>query len=257
MDCGGRAIEGEQLTFVAALRPPSPKSNASYLWTLHHMGPRNNWQKALGFSANPSEGSLTITVDNLKEDTPYRVDVSTMVGVNDTRTSTYNFTTNGAPKGGKCWPDKEEGRALQTEFTFQCEYWTDVDQPLKYEFSYKTASGLNILLPSSNNSWFHTKLGSGNPSNGDRIAVTVFISDSHGATATTSFTVKVVKDLYLKFACIIRTQICKHTGTHACARTQAYERRTDVELKNARSRNTACNMEPSEVNPLLSANYRL
>ena len=185
-------MRGEQLHLEADLHSSTPIINVTYTWVIYKMTPTSQWEKVHHNEGKSLQARFIVIKGDLESGKYYRVNVTTNKGKRRTSTSSYDFTTNGAPRGGGCWSDRREGYALQTVFVFKCEGWIDMDKPLTYEFSYKTTSGLNILLSSSNNHSISTRLAAGDPDLEHMITVNVLVLDFYRETTNTSFSIKVL-----------------------------------------------------------------
>ena len=98
---------------------------------------------------------------------------------------------NEPPKGGSCSVSPSIGTSLDTSFQFSCADWKDSDQPLTYEFFYKSKSGkpesLGVGLKADRN----VTLPPGSEENNFSLDLSVIISDSLKATESFEMKVKV------------------------------------------------------------------
>ena len=107
-----------------------------------------------------------------------------------------DFIRNSAPvitnSSGGCFVEPVEGYALTTSFEIFCVGWWDEDQPLRYEFRYRTeGSGIVINDPSAGVSTLITSLPVGDEAHGYDFPVDINILDSLGDFAVRTVRVKV------------------------------------------------------------------
>ena len=108
---------------------------------------------------------------------------------------TYSFYIK-----GNCSMFPSSGLAAETNFTFSCENWIDIDAPLNYEFSYQT-NGIKLVLfhrtISSGQAISVTDwLGMGNEKYEYKLNITVQIKDLFGSKSLQVMTAQVSKHFY-------------------------------------------------------------
>ncbi|XP_068684513.1 polycystin-1-like protein 2 [Montipora foliosa] len=104
------------------------------------------------------------------------------------------FHTNLSPsKKGKdsgCTVDPKQGEAVLTEFAIKCFNWTDMDRPLRYQFSYQTKFGV-VVFHTGLQSNLTTDLPPGSQTNNYSLVVQLEVIDSLGDSSVELVNVQV------------------------------------------------------------------
>lgn len=90
----------------------------------------------------------------------------------------YNFRTNSPPQNGTCTIKNATGEAVLGKFQLTCQYWDDVDQPLRYQVNIPKPDMSYIVLAVSTNSSMMLRLPVGDKNNAYTLQLDVFIMDS-------------------------------------------------------------------------------
>ena len=96
------------------------------------------------------------------------------------------FETAGKPYGGDCSASVQEGIALETEFTFECQGWKDKNTPLTYEFRV----GKDTISYGNSPKSVSTVLPTGKEEDDFKLVINICIKNSVG--------VAIVKVLHVK-----------------------------------------------------------
>lgn len=107
----------------------------------------------------------------------------------------FSFVTNLSPhhngEGRGCFVTPQQGVALSTEFVMECVGWQDPDQPLTYQFSFRTSNTGLLILQMGLNDTLKSGLPVGNPSHDFNLTLEMQVSDSLGSSKRVVHVVKV------------------------------------------------------------------
>ena len=102
------------------------------------------------------------------------------------------FETAGKPYGGECSASVQEGIALETEFTFECQGWEDKNTPLTYEFR----AGKDTISYGNSPKSVSTVLPAGHQVDDYKLAIRIYIKNSVGVAVVKILHVKVRSSWY-------------------------------------------------------------
>ena len=97
------------------------------------------------------------------------------------------FETAGKPYGGECSALVQEGIALETEFTFECQGWEDKNTPLAYEFRV----GKDTISFGNSPKSVSTVLPAGQEEDDFKLVTNIYIKNTVGVAAVKVLHVKV------------------------------------------------------------------
>lgn len=106
--------------------------------------------------------------------------------------ASVDITTNGPPQYGVFAVEPKSGVELDTQFQMRTENWYDVNQPLSYQFEYRSTGGLRIVIQSRAERAFTASLLPAGTSVAEfNVSCAVLVFDSLGAAAQVTTSVAV------------------------------------------------------------------
>ncbi len=135
--------------------------------------------------------NLVTAQGKLRGNATYEVTVEATTPQGHSSTATYSFVTNTPPSGGMCTVDNPQGQAWETDFVFRCIGWHDDNLPLKFQFSYNSSDGIEMIFQSGISSTTTGKLPVGDPNMDYKLHIQILVIDSLGSIASTWIDVKV------------------------------------------------------------------
>ncbi|KAL9952359.1 hypothetical protein ACROYT_G039604 [Oculina patagonica] len=137
--------------------------------------------------------NLVTAQGKLRGNATYEVTVEATTPQGHSSTATYSFVTNTPPSGGMCTVDNPQGKAWETDFVFRCIGWHDDNLPLKFQFSYNSSDGIEMIFQSGISSTTTGKLPVGDPNMDYKLHIQILVIDSLGSIASTWIDVKVTE----------------------------------------------------------------
>lgn len=175
-----------------------------YTWSIKYRekdDPR--WQKITNLE------EIVLTYDNspnlvtaqgkLRGNATYQVTVNGETSQGHSSIGAYSFVTNTPPSGGICKVDKTQGKAWETNFVFSCIGWQDDNLPLKFQFSYYSSDGIEMIFQSGNSSTATGKLPVGDPNTDYKLDIKILVIDALGSSVDIWIDLKVSITLRFKF----------------------------------------------------------
>ncbi|XP_048575605.1 uncharacterized protein LOC5520271 isoform X3 [Nematostella vectensis] len=138
-----------------------------------------------------SSPDIYVKKNVLSSGTKYRLTVTISAPGLVPGVSSYDLETNSPPTGGTCEVTPTQGFVLETVFTLKCQGWTDLDNPLVYQFFYVTEPGLTSVITYGRTNEIRTKLPVGVANRNFVIVIRFLILDSLSAATEVQKTVKV------------------------------------------------------------------
>lgn len=135
--------------------------------------------------------NLVTVQGKLRGNATYQVTVKATTPQGHSSSTTYSFVTNTPPKGGICKVDDPQGKAWETDFLFSCIGWHDDNLPLKFQFSYNSSDGIEMIFQFGNLSTATGKLPVGDPNMDYKLQIQILVIDSLGSTVSVGIDVKV------------------------------------------------------------------
>ena len=129
--------------------------------------------------------NLIAAQGKLRSNASYQVTVTGKTSQGHSSIGTYSFVTNSPPTGGTCKADKRQGKSLETVFVISCIGWQDDDLPLKYQFSYSSGDGIEIIFQFGNSSSAKGKLPVG------ELDIRILVIDALGSLVGMRIPIKV------------------------------------------------------------------
>ena len=168
----------------------------SYTWSIKYRekdDPR--WQEianldeiVLTYKNSPN---LVTGQGKLRGNATYQVTVRGETSQGHSSIATYSFATNSPPSGGECKADKPQGKAWETNFVISCIGWQDDNLPLKFQFSYNSSDGIEMIFQSGNSSKATGKLPVGDPTVDYKLDIKILVIDALGSSVDTWIDLKV------------------------------------------------------------------
>lgn len=167
-----------------------------YTWSMKYREKDNLLWKEVGnldeiVLTYDNSPNLVTTQGKLRGNATYQVTVKGTTPLGHSSITTYSFVTNTPPSGGICKVDNPQGKAWETNFVFHCIGWHDDNLPLKFQFSYNSTDGIEMVFQSSNTSTATGKLPVGDPNMDYKLHIQILVIDSLGSTVSTWIDVKV------------------------------------------------------------------
>ena len=169
----------------------SCKTVARYSWILY-VKRKNKWievdnlNKMVSTDLSGPSVVLTGREYTLEQKTSYKMKVQAFLKDGSSESEYYEFITNEPPHHEDsmegCSVNPTKGEAVVTEFKITCDGFMDVDQPISYDFSYHTTTGV-VHFQSGLSSNASVRLPLGDPIANYSIIILVDVKDSYGATA--------------------------------------------------------------------------
>lgn len=160
--------------------------------------------------------NLVTEQSKLRGNATYQVTVSGETSQGHNSIGTYSFVTNSPPSGGICRADKPQGKAWETNFVISCIGWKDDNLPLKFQFSYNTSDGIEMIFQSGNSSTATGKLPVGDSNMDYKLDIRILVIDALGSSVDKWINLKVsviLRFIYLFFSisCLIHRTVMRNT----------------------------------------------
>ena len=126
--------------------------------------------------------NLVTAEGKLHGNATYEVAVKGETSQGHSSIETYSFVTNSPPSGGTCKADNPQGKAWDTNFVIRCIGWQDDNLPLKFQFSYNSSDGIEMVFQSGNSSTAKGKLPVGDPNMDYKLDVRILVIDTLGSS---------------------------------------------------------------------------
>jgi len=126
--------------------------------------------------------NLVTAQGKLRGNATYQVTVRGETSQGHSSIETYSFVTNSPPSGGICKADKPWGRAWETNFVISCIGWHGDNLPLKFQFSYNSSDGIEMIFQSGHSSTATGKLPVGDPNMDYKLDVRILVIDGLGSS---------------------------------------------------------------------------
>jgi len=139
--------------------------------------------------------NLVTAQGKLRGNATYQVTVRGETSQGHSSIGTYSFVTNSPPSGGTCKTDRPQGRAWETNFVIKCIGWQDDNLPLKFQFSYNSSDGIEMIFQSGHSSTANGKLPVGDPNMDHKLDVRILVIDALGSSADFWISFKVSQTL--------------------------------------------------------------
>ena len=191
VDCG--SIVSSSNKFRVTSECPNSACNGSvYEWHLEKLeADTATW---MDVAILPNMTSTGVTAKNmiikqkaLSSSTKFRLSLVVTSPVGSEGFGILDFETAGKPYGGNCGASVQEGIALETEFTFECQGWEDKNAPLTYEFR----AGKDTISYGNSPKSVSTVLPAGQQEDDYKLAISIYIKNSVGVAVVKTLHVKV------------------------------------------------------------------
>jgi len=126
--------------------------------------------------------NLVTVQGKLRGNATYQVTVRGKTSEGYSSIGSYSFVTNLPPRGGICKAHKRQGKAWETNFVIRCIGWQDDNLPLKFQFSYNSSDGIEMIFQSGHSSTAKGKLPVGDPNMDYKLDVRVLVIDALGSS---------------------------------------------------------------------------
>ena len=139
---------------------------------------------------------IAVDANKLQPCSKYRIRIEGDVGKGLPGLAEYSFITDCPPEGGTCTVDRSHGIAMETEFGFSCQGWTDEDFPLRYEFLIQEDGDYKLILHEGQDSFKRIYLPAGDSANNFTLVVLLRVYDTFKAYNETKVTLQVTEIAY-------------------------------------------------------------
>ena len=193
VDCGSTVSASNKFR-VTSECPNSACNGSVYEWHLEKL--EEDTATWMNVAILPNMTSTGVTAKNLvirqkalPSSTKFRLSLAVTSLFGSEGFGVLEFETAGKPYGGDCSASVQEGIALETEFTFECQGWEDKNTPLKYEFRV----GKDTISYGNSPKSVSTVLPAGQEEDDFKLVINIYIKNYVGVAA--------VKVLHVKVRC--------------------------------------------------------
>ena len=196
VDCGS-IVSASNKFRVTSECPNSACNGSVYEWHLEKLEEdTTTWMNVAILPNMTSTGvtdkNMIIKQNALPSSTKFRLSLVATSPFGSEGFSVLEFETTGKPYGGDCSASVQEGIALETEFTFECQRWEDKNTPLTYEFR----AGKDTISYGNSPKSVSTVLPAGQQEDDFKLAINIYIKNSIGVAVVKVLHVKVRSSWY-------------------------------------------------------------